>query len=343
MHPRPAFALFAISIAISAANAQSPPAVLKGHTEPVYRVQYTPDGKHLVTAGFDNTLRLWDAKTGKTLRVMEGHTRIVLSTAISRNGALIASGSDDNIIKLWKLPELAKQTGAVEAKRPGAKPTKKPTPNLASDLRGHGSQVLGLSFSPDGKLLASCSADKTVRLWDVAKKSQLRTLGTQPDTVYSVAFSPDGKFLATAGGDKSVRLFNVENGIELRKFTGPESAVYSVAFSPDGKKLAAGGVAIGKTRKLFVWDVGNPSPAQTIDAHPDDIYRVQFSPKGNRLLSVGYAGNVRIWDAGSGKLLFRKDLPRVLYFGAYSPQGDRIALAGSDGVVYFLDVPAGAR
>ena len=76
---------------------------------------------------------------------------------------------------------------------------------------GHGSQVLGLSFSPDGKLLASCSADKTVRLWDLQKKSQLRTVSTQPATVYSVAFSPNGKFLATAGADKTVRLFDVPN------------------------------------------------------------------------------------------------------------------------------------
>lgn len=311
---------------------QKPPTQLVGHTDPVYAIIFTPDGKQIITASFDNTLRLWDAATAKSLRTLEGHTRIVLSLALSKDGSTIASGSDDNTIKLWE----------VTPKTPPDK--KKPNPNAYfASMSGHGGQVLGVAFTPDGKQLVSCSADKTVRVWDVAKKQQLKTLSTQGAGVYSIAFSPDGKSLATGGADKTVRLINFENGTEVRKFKGPEHEIYSVAFSPNGSQIAAGGVGLGDKRKVFLWNAGSEDPARTIDGHADDIYRVQFNPKGNRLLTIGYSGTINIWDVGNGKNLYQIKLGSVAYSGTYSPDGKRIAVASSDDKAYLLEVPAAAQ
>ena len=94
-----------------------------------------------------------------------------------------------------------------------------------------------MAFSPDGRLLASCGKDKTVRLWDPAASEHRRTLTGHNGAVYDVAFSPDGRLLASCGKDKTVRLWDPGTGENLRTLTGHTGSVVGVAFSPDGRPL----------------------------------------------------------------------------------------------------------
>ncbi|MCA9117253.1 MAG: hypothetical protein KDA79_19420, partial [Planctomycetaceae bacterium] len=192
------------------------------------------------------------------------------------------------------------------------------------------------------------SADKTVRLWDVATGKAIRTLSTQPDVVYSAVFSPDGKAVLTGGADHTVRLLDAENGRQIRQFTGPKDAVYTVAFSPDGSTVVAGGVGLGMERPAWLWNVGSSEPVRQMTGHTDDIYRVQFSPDGTRLLTCGYAGSLRVWDVSSGAALssvsLREELgldTLVLYSGCWLPDGKSLAVCGSDSRLWLLPVPAG--
>lgn len=296
-------------------------APLTGHTDPVYAVEFSPDGKSIVTASFDKSLKIWNAEKRETVRTLNGHTGIILTLAISNDGKRIASGALDNTIKLWDFA------------------TDKPTHNLT----GHSSQVYGVAFSPDGKLLASASNDKTVRLWDMTTNKLLKTLSTQGGAVYTVAFSPDGKTLLTGSADRTVRLINVADGKEIRQFIGPEHAIYTVAFSPDGKTIAAAGVGLGSQRKIFLWDLETPKTKQELPGHTDDVYHVQFNKKGTRLLSVGYSGSVNIWDLASSKSVFTTKLPSVTYGAAVSPDGTRIAVGANNNNAYLIAVPANAQ
>lgn len=316
------------------ANAETKPwilATLKGHTDPVYQVRFAPDDKWLVTAAFDNTLRIWDAGSGKPKRTLEGHTRNVFAVDISKDGKQIASGSDDNTIKLWD----ANPSSDAKAKKPATA--------YSANLTGHRGGILGIAFHPEGKILASCSSDKSIRLWDIAGKKLLRSLPTQAEAVYSVAFSPDGRQLATAGADKTVRLFDTASGTQVRQFTGPKYAVYSVAFAPNGKQLAGGGMGVGGKRSIYLWNVDKAEPTRTIAAHKDDIYRVEFNGKGNRLASIGYAGHVKVLDVANGKPLAEFKLDSILYHGSLSPAGHRVAVASNDGNAYLLEIPKPAR
>ncbi|MDF5718440.1 MAG: AAA family ATPase, partial [Rhizonema sp. NSF051] len=106
-------------------------------------------------------------------------------------------------------------------------------------LEGHSSIVYSVSFSPDGKTLASASFDNTIKLWNVATGKQIKTLSGHSNSVNSVSFSPDGKTLASASADKTIKLWDVATGKQIKTLSGHSNSVNSVSFSPDGKTLAS--------------------------------------------------------------------------------------------------------
>ncbi|MCA2650224.1 MAG: hypothetical protein IM326_02710, partial [Microcystis sp. M020S1] len=182
---------------------------LEGHDNSVLSVNFSPDGKTLVSGSDDKTIKLWNVETGKEIRTLYGHDNSVTSVNFSPDGKTLVSGSDDNTIKLWNV-----ETGQE-----------------IRTLYGHDSYVSSVNFSPDGKTLVSGSYDKTIKLWDVETGQEIRTLYGHDNFVYSVNFSPDGKTLVSGSNDKTIKLWNVETGQEIRTFKGHDSYVYSVNFS----------------------------------------------------------------------------------------------------------------
>src|SRR5262245_42718795 len=128
-------------------------ATLKGHTEAVYVVGYSPDGKYVVTGSYDRTLKVFEAATGKEFKTFagpQGHQQLVIALALSPDGTFIASGSSDNTVKVWDFP------------------SSKAIRSLA-----HPAEINGVALSPDGKLLAGAGKDGIVKLWNAADGKQL--------------------------------------------------------------------------------------------------------------------------------------------------------------------------
>jgi WD40 repeat protein len=132
-------------------------------------------------------------------------------------------------------------------------------------LTGHSSSVFSVSFSPDGKTLASGSADHTIRMWDLGSQKETATLMGHSLVVSSVAFSPDGKTLASGSTDNTIRLWDIQSQKDTATLTGHSDYVTSVAFSPDGKTLASG----SRDHTIRLWDLsiyfiflkaGKPTP-----------------------------------------------------------------------------------
>ena len=298
--------------------------------EPV-QVEFSPDSTKLVVSLADQKLQCFDPTplnpvpaeppSRDASQTLSGHTAAISGLAWAPDNLTLRTIGADKTVRAWSVAA----AGAT------------------SSLTGHSSQIYSVAFNYDGTLLATGSNDKTIRLWDVAARKALKNLPTQQAAVYGVAFSPDGKFLATAGADHTVRLFDVEKGNEVRKFTGPEHPVYCIAMNKDGSKISAAGMGIGDSRNVFVWNIDNPEPAHTLKGHPDDIYRVQFSQSSERVLSLGYAGNLRVWDTAGGKAVFEQAVGAVSYSARFSPDGKSVVVSSNDRTARILELPAAAQ
>jgi len=199
---------------------------------------------------------------------------------------------------------------------------------------GHQGAITAISFSPDGRLLASASLDRSVRLWDIATRKNLRILRGHTDEVYTVVFSPDGQYLASSGYDRrvivwqpasgkivqnislsswstaigfsadgrlgvadhqgNIAILNPKTGLMIRKWK-VDLGVFSLAFSPDGRSLVTGG-------PINVWDVQTGEKLKELPA-PGGVTAIVFSPDGRFLVTAHWRGSARLWNFATGELI----------------------------------------
>lgn len=202
---------------------------------------------------------------------------------------------------------------------------------------GHDDAVRSVVFSPDGKLLATASIDKTVKIWTADTGDELRTLRGHDNWVNAVVFSPDGKTLASASRDNTIKIWNVENGQLLKTLAKHHDWVLSVAFSPDGKTIAS--ASRDKTVKL--WNAASGAEMKTLTGHADEVWSVVFAPDGKTIASASHDKTIKIWDAASGREI--KTLAASagqINVVAFSPDGKLLA-SGDDKTVRLWDAATG--
>jgi hypothetical protein len=199
----------------------------------------------------------------------------------------------------------------------------------------HTEPVSSITFSPDGKKLASGSWDRTVKLWDVATGQELATLEGHKARITSIAFSPDGKKLASGSWDRTVKLWDVTTGQDFANFNEHTSKVFCVAFSPDGKKLASG----SEDRTVKLWDVVTTQELATLKGHAHQVLSVIFSPDGKKLASGSRDHTVKLWDvATSRELATLKRHADWVQSVAFSPDSKRLASGSWDFTVKLWDM-----
>ena len=266
--------------------------------------QYTGPGK--VTAlAFDptgNWLATGHSESGKAGTVFvhsvgeqaelhrrwKAHADAVYALAFAPNGKTLASAGYDRVIRVWDVrpDELgAKKSDALDTPR--------------RELKDHSDTVHGLAFHPDGKLLASASADRTVKVWDADTGQRLYTLGDATDWLYCLAWSPDGKRLAAGGVDKSLRVWEADRDggkLALAAFAH-ERPVWRLGYTSDGETL----YSVGEDRVITAWDAAKLSESKVLPAQAEAVLAFAVRPDGKQLAVGLFDGSGLLVDSATGK------------------------------------------
>ncbi|HEY9643535.1 MAG TPA: serine/threonine-protein kinase [Coleofasciculaceae cyanobacterium] len=225
----------------------------------------------------------------KTLSDHPATSKPVWSAIFSPNNRTLISGGEERDpfngqffpVKVWDL-----NTGEV--------------PNTLND--GHTAPIRSLSLSGDGQLLASGSADQTIKIWDMTAGKLLQTLKGHTAPVWSVALSQDGKTLVSGSQDNTIKIWDVPTGTVRHTLTEHTDVVYSVALSPDGKTIVSG----SQDFTVKIWNAETGELIRTLsqpEGHRDTVRAVAISPDGKQLASASWEKNVKLWNLQTGKLL----------------------------------------
>ncbi len=305
---------------------------LKGHTGFITHVVYNFDGKQLVSSSRDRTVRVWDALTGKELLNLKDYKHEVKSIAISPDGK-----------------HLATPTGAFDKKKQTfigeVRIRETSTGKDVRTLSGHTGTIETVAYSADGKLLATGSEDRTIKVWDPASGKELHTLKGHTDDVLSVAFAPDGKKLASASKDKTVRIWDVANGKELQtlkpKIPMPEVKVKTEEKTKKGAKDNKGAP---KDKKGAPKDKKGPKGKKEDKGPTPDLGReitsVAYNADGSRIAAGSLDGTVWVWD-DTGKEVQKLKEGEGVWTVAYTRDGKRLAAGGYAETIKVWDVATG--
>ncbi|MEO5947012.1 MAG: caspase family protein [Chitinophagaceae bacterium] len=213
---------------------------MAGHSSRINYVRFSPDGKKILTASNDNTVKVWDALSGNRLVDLKGHSKQISSAQFSPDGEKIITASWDETTKIWH---------AVSGK-------------LLQELEGHTSFLKAAQFSPDGKKIITASLDKTAKIWDTESGKLLITLKGHTSSVETIGFSPDGKKIVTASADNTGKVWDAESGKYLFDLIGHSNALKSAAFTPNGKRI----ISFSDDNTIRVWEAADGKEVYTFFA-----------------------------------------------------------------------------
>ncbi|KAF7363120.1 WD40 repeat-like protein [Mycena venus] len=339
-------------------------ASLTGHFASVYAVTYSPDGRQIVSGANDGTMRIWNADTSlSSSEPSISHTPSVYAVTFSPDGCRIFASSEDCTLREWDpatgkaVGEPFRGQGSVESIT--CSPDGRRIVLGSYDRRGHSvciwnvetgetigqplswhtDYILSVALAPDGRRIASASADSTIRIWNVDTGHAVGApFRGHSDKVNSVAYAPDGMCVVSGADDLTVRIWDTRTAKVVGKpMCGHSAPVLSVAFSPDGRHIVSG----SRDLTVRIWNVSqSKAVGEPLRGHSNAIFSVAYSPDCRRIVSGSKDCTVRIWDADTGESIGRPlhGHCSLVHSVTFSPDCCRMASGSWDGTVRLWDL-----
>ncbi len=255
---------------------------LRGHGADASSVAWSPSGERIATGGFDDTVRIWDASTGRQRRVIPAPLGGMALSWAGDDRRLACANYLDKSVSVWDAD----------------------TGQQLLVLKGHSGHVFGVAFSPDGKRLASTDDASEVIVWDAANGKPIFTgKSIPPNDTHSaggaVCWSPDGRSLATSNFGHTVTLWDAESGNEVSRLVGHTAAIGPVRWSPDGRRIATA----AQDQTVRIWNANSRKEVRVLGGLALEEFQgtLAWSPDSRRLAGGGSDLSVRVWDADSGE------------------------------------------
>jgi WD40 repeat protein len=330
----------------------TPPQLMAGHTAAVETLALAPNGQFLATAGRDNSVRLWNGTTGAAVATGAGHLSPVGAAAFRADSAQFATGDAAGVVRFWNGTN-ATTTGILGAHTAPVTgiawhPAGEQLVTTAADgtarlwrfpltpprtLTGHTDLVNTVALSSDGKLVASASADQTVRLYDLAAGNQLRQLVTQSGIMTALDFSPDNATLAAANAEGSILFRKTADAADQLWVAGHDGPINAVDFHADGQRIASA----GQDGTIRVWSL--PQPALPLAGHTLPVQAAAATADGKLIATASADKLIRLWSpAGGASTATLTGHEHPVHSIAFRPDGTEAASGDALGFVRFWDV-----
>ena len=290
--------------------------VLRGHYSRIETASFSPDGRRIVSASGDYSVRVWDVKTGT--QIAEGvHEDQVYFASFSPDGRRVVSASKDSTIRIWDAETLTPIVAPIKI----------------DDM------ATSAVFSPDGKFIVSTSfsSEPDIRIWDASTGDlHCPPLKGHTQTVTCAIFSPDGSRIASGSWDNTVIVWDAGTGEQIGKpLEGHTRSITSVAFSPDGSRI----ISASSDGTIRIWDVYTGEPiGNPLIGHEGKVNTAVYSHDGEYIVSSSEDMTIGIWFADTGELFTRRHLPMLWANTAeFSPDDRLIMLACYDGSIRIWD------
>jgi len=277
-------------------------------------VAFSPDDQLLATSDTSGEVQIWEIASGKQLQAFKADTAWTWAVAYapsagyfnSSDGYLLTTAGDDYTVKLWDV-----KTG-----------------KCLQLLKGHTSTVNAIAVHPTGQVLASCTQDATIRLWQLSTIAQplLRVLEGHQGRVWSVAFSPNSNTLVSGAEDQTLKLWDLDTGEYRQTLSGHNHWVKTVAVSPDGEIIASGSF----DGIIKLWVISTGECLQTWQGHQSTVTAVAFSPDSRLLASASYDQTVKVWDIASQQCLSLQEHNNRVWSVTFNSDAQYLASGGDD-------------